>query len=327
MNNHNFQKICRELLEELPQKQREIISRRFALTTEREGGAGRETLESIGKRFGITRERVRQIEEDGFLKIKPKIAEYKNVFKYFNRYFKKCGGFEKEEILLEDLGGKKHGHQIYFLLAINDNFERFGESADLYSFWTINKNSLGSVENIINTLSDKLEKVGKSLGLRELGSFSNIKFLTAYLDISKKILKNSDGFYGLKNWPEIDPKGVKDKAYLVFKKLGKPLHFNEIAKLIDGSLIQTVHNELIKDPRFVLVGRGIYALKEWGYESGQVKDVIARILKGNSPLTQSEILEKVLKQRLVKENTILLNLSNKKIFLRNSQGKYKVLEI
>jgi len=132
----------------------------------------------------------------------------------------------------------------------------------------------------------------------------------------------------LLDWPEINPRGVKDKAYIVFKKIGKPLHFDEVARLIEGSLVQTVHNELIKDPRFVLVGRGIYALEEWGYFPGQVKDVILKILKEEGkPLTKEEILEKVRKQRLVKENTVFLNLSNKKHFLRNSQGKYEVKEI
>jgi len=98
--------------------------------------------------------------------------------------------------------------------------------------------------------------------------------------------------------------------------------------LLEGSLVQTVHNELIKDSRFVLVGRGIYALEEWGYYPGQVKDVILRVLREErKPITKEEILEKVLEQRLVKENTILLNLSNKKYFERDVQGKYKVKEI
>jgi len=318
----DYQKICQELLKELPQKQKDIIFRRFGL-----GSSQKETLEEIGQDFNITRERVRQIEEDGLLKIKPKVAAYKKVFQYFNQYFKKHGGLKKEEILLEDLGGKRYQAHIYFLLNINETFKKFSESANFYSFWAADKNSLESVEKNINNTLNRLKEVNKPLSLKELISFSNNKFLASYLEISKKILKNSDGLYGLREWPEINPKGVKDKAYLVFKKSKKPLHFNEIAGMIDGALAQTVHNELIKDPRFVLVGRGIYALKEWGYESGQVKDVIGKVLKENGPLTQGEILEKVLKQRLVKENTILLNLSNKKNFLKDSEGRYKVLEI
>jgi hypothetical protein len=320
--NLNYQKIYQELLNGLPRKQEEILLRRFGLK-----GGEKETLEAIGKDFSITRERVRQIEEDGFLKIKPKITAHQKAFQDFRQYFKKCGGLKKEEILLEELGGKKHQSQVYFLLTVSNDFERFGENADFYSFWSIDKKSLDSLKNIIGTIYGKLKKAGKPLSLKELSSSSNFKFLTNYLEISKKFLKNSDGLYGLRDWPEINPKGVKDRAYLVFKKIGKPLHFNEVAKLIEGALIQTVHNELIKDPRFVLIGRGIYALKEWGYEPGQVKDVIVKVLRENGPLTQGEILERVSKQRLVKENTILLNLSNKKNFLRDSQGKYKVLEI
>jgi len=326
MNNCNYQKICQELLKGLPQKQKDIISRRFGLNPPA-GGGRKETLEEIGQDFNITRERVRQIEEDGLLKIKPKAAAYKELFQHFNQYFKKHGGLRKEESLLQDLGGNRCQPHVYFLININGNFKKFSESSDFYSFWATNKDSLNSIEKKINNIVNNLKEAKKPLSLKELNSSSNNKLLASYLEISKKILKNSEGLYGLREWPEINPKGVKDKAYLVFRKIKKPLHFNEIAGLIEGSLAQTVHNELIKDPRFVLVGRGIYALKEWGYESGQVKDVITKVLKESGPLTQGEILEKVLKQRLVKENTILLNLSNKKNFLRDSEGKYKVLEV
>ena len=323
MKPFNYQKICRELLKDLPARQKEVISRRFGLN-----GTEKETLEFIGQSFGITRERVRQIEKDGFLKMKPKVAQYQKVFQFFAQYLKKCGGLKKEAILLEDLAGKKQKAQVYFLLTISGNFTRFGENEDFYSFWAVDKNSLDLAKKIIGTLFNKLKEAGKPLNLKELSSFLAFQgSILEYLEISKKILRNSEGLYGLRDWPEINPRGVKDKAYLVFKKMQKPLHFNEVAKLIEGALTQTVHNELIKDPRFVLVGRGVYALKEWGYEPGQVKDVISRILKTAGPLTQSEILERVFKQRLVKESTILLNLANKKYFLRNPQGKYQIREI
>jgi len=172
---------------------------------------------------------------------------------------------------------------------------------------------------------EKLKKQGRPLKLKDLknGTSPNLSFL----EISKKIQKNSEGLFGLREWPEINPKGVKDKAFLVFKKTQKPLHFVQVAQFIDSALPQTVHNELIKDPRFVLVGRGIYALKEWGYEQGQVKDVISKILKeARNPLSKEEILEKTLKQRLVKQNTVFLNLSNKKYFFRTGDGRYTIQE-
>ena len=108
------------------------------------------------------------------------------------------------------------------------------------------------------------------------------------------------------------------------KKKKKPLHFTAVAQGISqDALPQTVHNELIKDQRFVLVGRGLYALEEWGYSPGVVREVIAKEMKKvERPITREEVIKKVLLQRQVKPNTILLNLTNKKYFIKNSQGKY-----
>jgi len=119
---------------------------------------------------------------------------------------------------------------------------------------------------------------------------------------------------------------------LVFKKHGKPLHFTEVATLIDKlaynlpnkkTYPQTVHNELIKDGRFVLVGRGTYALAEWGYVPGTIKDIITKVLnEKNMPIHKDEIVEKVLAQRLVAKNTVLMNLNNKKNFEKDANENY-----
>ena len=324
----NYPKICQELLKDLPKKQKEVILRRFALST-RSRVKG-ETLESIGKDYGITRERVRQIEEDGISRIKPKLKKYQKVFQYFAKYLKSNGNLKKEDILLNQLGISKFQNQIFFLLTISDQFKRFSENKELHSFWAINPDSSTLAQKFINSVCNKLNKVSQPLPFKEavsLVSFqpSQKKAAASFLEISKVIQKNPEGLFGLKNWPEINPRGVKDRAFLVFKKEEKPLHFTEVTNLIGSALPQTVHNELIKDPRFVLVGRGIYALKEWGYEEGDVKDVILKTLKeSQKPMRKEEVLEKVLKQRLIKKNTILLNLSNRKYFLRDSQGKYTI---
>jgi len=327
----DYSKICVILLRTLPQKQKEVISRRFALEGKKseENKVRGETLESIGKSFKITRERVRQIERDGFSRLKPEARKYQKVFDYFYHYLKNKGGFQKEDILFTDLAGENLRGQIFFLLTLGEKFRRTVESKDFYPFWAINGNSLAFTKKTINLLSEKLKKAGKPVALKEITKFAALSpnVILSYLEISKRIRQSSEGLWGLSDWPEINPKGVKDKAYLVFKKQQKPLHFTDVAKLIEQALPQTVHNELIKDQRFILVGRGIYALREWGYERGVVKDVILKILKeARKPLSKEEILGKTLQQRLVKENTVLLNLSNKKYFLRTPEGHYTVQE-
>ena len=327
----NYSQICQSLIGILPTRQKEVISRRFALkggvrrkqtffSPRRWRSGERETLEAIGKDLGITRERVRQIERDAFLNLKAELKKYQKVFKYFKNSLQKTGNLKKEEPLLAELGDGESQNQIYFLLTLGEGFERFGETEDFYSLWTTDKASWTTAQKAIDAFYEKLKNTGKPLEVKEA-------LLPSYLEISKKIQKNAKGLYGLKDWPEINPRKIKDKAYLVLKESQKPLHFTQVAGLIDSSLPQTVHNELIKDPRFVLVGRGIYALKEWGYQEGQVRDVILNVLKtAGRPLKKEEILEKTLEQRLVKENTIFLNLSNKKYFLRNSEGRYTIKE-
>ena len=120
---------------------------------------------------------------------------------------------------------------------------------------------------------------------------------------------------------------MRDYAFLVIRKHGSPIHFREVAKQITTMFnkkahVATTHNELIKDPRFVLVGRGLYALAEWGYTPGVVRDVIRTVLEKNGPLSKEEVIDKVMKERYVKENTIVVNLQNPKYFRRDKDGKY-----
>ena len=151
-----------------------------------------------------------------------------------------------------------------------------------------------------------------------------------YLSVSRKFGINPFGDLGLSHWEEITPKTVRGKTYLILKKHGKPLHFKDIAEAINKinagkrpALPQTVHNELIKDARFVLVGRGIYGLAEHGFKSGVAQEVIYRTLKEKGPLHLKDIIDEVLKQRMLKENTIVLNLQNKKYFKKTGGRKIR----
>lgn len=315
----DYSKICASLIKDLPLKQKEIIERRFGLKTGK-----RETLEAIGQSFDLTRERIRQIERVALLSLKEKLKAHSAILKYFFDQIKKFGGLKKEESLLSQLGEGKYKAEIFFLLTLGEPFKRFAENKEFYAFWAIDQNSVLNAKKFINSVCERLKELNQPKKPEEFQNILSqpIEVINSYLEISKIIQKNSEGFYGFKNWPEINPKGVKNKAYLVFKKEKKPLHFRDVAKLIGPqTLPQTVHNELIKDPRFVLVGRGIYALKEWGYEEGQVKDIILNILKrAGRAMTKEEILKEVLKQRIVKESTILLNLSNKNYFIKTAEG-------
>jgi len=159
--------------------------------------------------------------------------------------------------------------------------------------------------------------------------YKNEEMAKRWLSLSKKISRNPLGEWGAAQSANIKAKGMRDFAYLTIRRHGSPMHFTEVAKSIQQLFdreahVATCHNELIKDKRFVLVGRGLYALSEWGYASGVVKDVIREIIKKHGALTKQEIIDKVLKERYVKENTIAVNLQNPKFFKKNKEGKYSL---
>jgi len=271
--------------------------------------------------------------------LKPKLEKYQKVFQYFSNQISDFGGLKKEDILLDSLGGPKFQNHTFFLLTLGKRFKRFSEDKNFYSLWAINPDSLNFAKKVLDSLYSRFTEVNRPLSFDEI--FKNIdpnlekpltpQALQSFLEASKKIQSGIDSQFGLKDWSEINPRGVRDRAYLIFKEEKKPLHFSEVTQLINNSeykkisqpsaLVQTVHNELIKDSRFVLVGRGLYALREWGYVPGVVKDIVSMILKEEKrPLTKEEIIKKVLKQRVVKVNTILINLN---YFPRTPDGKYK----
>ena len=328
------------------QRTREIINLRFGLQD-----GQRQTLEAIGQKYGITRERVRQVEEAAFSDFrKPTLLNlFKPAFRLIDNFLNQEGGLVKEERLLSSLTDMEHPHPmrggLFFILTLGQPYQRFVESDKFYSLWTNSPDGFNKANSFITNLVKELEEQEKPVPLnyvltylQETGALLPKKALFSYLDATKQIDQDNFGHFGLSKWPQVNPRGVRDKAYIIFKEQGHPLHFREVAQLINQSNLgvnlarlstrqarpQTVHNELIKDNRFVLVGRGTYALKEWGYQPGTVRQVVVQLLKENSPLFKEEILAQVLKTRLVKKNTVLINLQNREYFVRDEEGKYSL---
>jgi hypothetical protein len=337
-------KIINSALNGLSPRQREVVEGRFGL----KGGEG-ETLAAIGDRMGITRERVRQIENAALAVAKVNIAkddEALALLAKVKQYIAGKGGVAKKADVVAYAADLVKGigeNQIDFLSEASATFNAYREDDDYHPFYYVSEkdrqNAQAFVDGWTNFLKSKKEAALPEPTYRaELASFSKMKSIespvsASYLSITKQIHANRYGDVGLRDMPEINPKTIRDKIYLVLKKGGEPLHFETIAKKINEvkfddqvALAPTVHNELIKDERFVLVGRGMYGLQEHGYEPGTAREVIAKVLKGAGPMKATDIVTKVNSQRFFKENTILINLQNKVAFERMSDGRYRVRE-
>jgi len=330
--------VSKNLLVVLPGRSRDVVASRFGLGREPQ----KRTLESIGKQYGITRERVRQIENFALGTIKKSDAyeEEKAAFDEMRNFLASWGGILAEKDLLGTLAKDESAqNHLYFLLVLGDDFERRKEDEHFRHRWSIEKEVSEKVHQALHNLHQSLSKDDLTSEAEILSSFSKQlsdvpdeykrdEVLRKWLNLSKVIGKNQLEEWGLASSPNIRARGIRDYAYLVIRDHGSPLHFTEVAKAITKTFecpahVATCHNELIKDKeRFVLVGRGLYALTSWGYSNGVVREVIMNILKEHGSLSKDDLVQRVLKDRYVKENTIIVNLQNKKYFARDKNGNY-----
>lgn len=333
----NPKKATKKILLALSDRSKEVMERRYGLGKNN----SRMTLEAIGQYYGITRERVRQIENHSLAAIRKSkhYTEEKVVFEEIENLIHSLGGIITEQGLLNYISKDQSVQNcINFLLAVGLPFKKIKEDDDFRHRWYVDeelsKNVHLSLKKIYENLKDEdlvpeTEMIKAFMDhIKDLSEkLKDEEMIKRWLSISKKIGKNPLGEWGKTSSSNISAKGMRDYAFLVIRKHGSPMHFKEVAKIISEVFkrkahIATCHNELIKDSRFVLVGRGLYALSEWGYMSGVVKDVIRKILEKDGPLSKEEIIDKVMKERYVKENTVAVNLQNSKHFKKNKDGKY-----
>ncbi len=329
----------KRLLSSLPDRAREVLIYRYGLGSDTK----RMTLDSIGKKYGITRERVRQIENYGIANVR-KSEEYKQekaAFAEIEALLHSLGGIVVEDDFLGHVSKDKSlQNHVHFILVVGEPFRKLKEDDDFRHRWHVNEELAKQVESALRRLYSNLdnqqllpesEMVAKFLQHLEDVSerYKNQEVVKRWLAISKSIGKNALGDWGVADSSNIKTKGMRDYAFLVIRKHGSPIHFRDVAKQITQLFnkkahVATTHNELIKDPRFVLVGRGLYALAEWGYAPGVVRDVIRSVISKNGTLSKDEIIDKVMKERYVKENTIVVNLQNPKYFKKDKEGKYTI---
>ena len=346
----NAKNIIDNLLQVLSAKQKLVVSSRFGISS-----GEPKTLEAIGKSLNITRERVRQIEADAIktLRKSKRDEDQKRLIDMIEEIVAEKGGVVSNKTLAAEVferffnennisaSDERMTELLFFLAGLKKN----KSNKDTIDSWTsadFNKKYFNEVVSLLEKIFDESKKLHSSEDILKKIDHTDIseKFpqlrpehILNFLEVSKKFGKNVFSDWGKAKWPLISPRGVREKATLVLMKKRKPLHFRDIAKLIEEMKLsgkkvhpQTVHNELIRDKRFVLVGRGTYALREWGYEEGTVKDIIVSLLKvTGGALNRENIVNSVLKKRKVKKATIAVNLADKSMFEKVSGG-YKLKE-
>jgi DNA-binding phage protein len=321
------------------EREREIVARRFGLFDRRE------TLEQIGELLGITRERVRQLEKSVIARFKVlaeqgQLPHIKEIETALTRQLQQMGDAARINNLTAAVtaeNSKTDQSRVVFLATLCPHLSVVEEDDHYYqAIGLTNVRDVAEMKTSITKLAEAIARAGEPIAIADAArdaGLEDAKQATALASISKD-LATLNGRWGLVKWPMVNPKNIRDKIYVILKENGHHMHFNEIAAAIKDSdfkrkdvTTQAIHNELIKDKRFVLIGRGIYALKEWGYSKGTVADIITEVLRqAGEPLHRDEIVKRVLKSRFVKETTILLNLQGKTQFKRVAKATYELDE-
>ncbi|MCF7812102.1 hypothetical protein K9M59_00635 [Candidatus Gracilibacteria bacterium] len=332
----NFPELMDRLLGLLTEKEQDIIERRFSL-----GNKSKETLDKIGKSYSITRERVRQIESVAIKKLARISMDPSMRYIHDLAYsiLVEHGKVMAEDLLvsqmLKNLGGIKDIDPSAMKLAmrVSDKLIKQERNQFFRPFWRTKDVSLreikAAIKDIEKTLNKKKEVLSTEALSRALPQY-NKEMIHSLLFVSWGFLQTKEG-WGLKSWRFINPRSIKDKVLITLKEKGKPLHFTDIIHHVLNNFSgkkkvtpQAIHNELIRHKEFVLVGRGLYGLREWGLAAGTVCDVIKSVLREKgSPMKRQEIIEAVLKKRDIRLGTISLNLQKYPFFKRVGRAVYE----
>jgi len=317
--NSQLEKLVNSALANLTPRQKEVIRLRFGLRS------AAMTLAAIGEQYDITRERVRQIEAVALKNIgqQTQSPAFNSFRQTLVNYLKKFNGVRRHDLACQDL--KISGNKLCFL-ATSSNLCRYqAEDDNCYELWYLSENDLKKAQAFVNETVAAL-KAGRKIDHQD-------PVTANYLSLSKKFATSPYGDFGLAEWRAVNPKVSRDWAYLVLKKRAQPMHFTQLALAISKlrpdrrANPQTIHNELIKDKRFVLVGRGTYGLTEFGIIPGTAREVLVHFLKKHGPLPARDLVKLVMEQRVFKDKTLYLNLQNKKHFQRLGDGRYTIKEV
>lgn len=339
----NLQELLSNLFLVLTDKESSVIKKRYALQ-----GSSKQTLEKIGKHFNVTRERIRQIESIALSKLRRTVrtTQLDEVNALAKVIVQLNGGVMREDELITAClkqikdSATIDGAVLRLSFSIDNELVQGKRSNNFVSFWRLDSLSMKDIGLIVNNTVKILKKQKECMKDEEIisaiqslnlfdGRMPSSELITSCLKIDER-LRQIEAGWGLAEWRFVRPRSIRDKVEIILRKTGNPLHFMDIANHIREAgfdhknvTVQAVHNELIRYPEFVLVGRGLYALKEWGYESGTVADVIEKILIEHGPLSKKQIIAEVSRQRTVKLGTISLNLQKMPYFKRVGRAVYE----
>ncbi|MFC1625870.1 DNA-directed RNA polymerase subunit alpha C-terminal domain-containing protein [Patescibacteria group bacterium] len=322
----------------------DILKRRYGL-----GTGEKETLEEIGKSYGVTRERIRQIQKRAVKKIQHPSTKgrlqtiglveemmYKNgivlsdyeadslVPKYFDNTSYDGSSFLD---LLSDIGWVQKNRigdvNLYAPKNIISKTNISKLTDEIYDFIK-NEKKLIPIEVIITHFKEKYYDVVNNANLSQL----ILRLCRLDPRIEEK-LPNKLGLYS--SHPSV--RDWRNHMVDILSNENTPLHFTEICEEVNAILrlmgdkrldVRRVHSILIENVEFSHTGvRGTYGLTKWGLRKEMTPVLVEEILeKSGRPLHWRQIYNYVKKYKDTKEANILAILNSNEKFMKHGHGEY-----
>jgi hypothetical protein len=150
------QKITKKLISRLQERASDVIMNRFGLTAD----SKRKTLEEIGKKYNITRERVRQV-EDAAINLIKKSDVYKSeqaAFEELKQLMHKLGSVVSEKELLSYISKDQSiQNHVHFFLVLGDAFKKHREDDHFHARWSVDDVMANKVHEALKQLYASLK--------------------------------------------------------------------------------------------------------------------------------------------------------------------------
>lgn len=336
-------KIIEKVFSPLEDRTKEIMKLRYGLKDDHF-----HTLESIGNRFNITRERVRQIEQKTMKRLR-RLARRKIVSEYLEKlvaqfiipFIKQSYGIitrdeinvflskkysQKEEIQLSSsfLSKVYFDNRPFFtsfLTVVDDGVYAVDiPSKILYKQvieWAKRRLKIAKKPMALIALSDKILKDNLSYTDKATKYFTE-RFVKRCLLITKDIGRDKTDLFGLWEWDYFHPTRLKDMVKRTLFEVGESAHFTQITLLMNelypnkGPFKPHNINATLQrfNEIFVWIKPGVYGLKTWGLKRPPyVIDYLVKLLRqANKPLHIGYLNAEVLQVSNCRESSIQITL-------------------
>ncbi|MCL4358435.1 MAG: hypothetical protein M1505_01180 [Patescibacteria group bacterium] len=351
----NLSKTVDEVLSGLSEREGDIIRRRYGLVEPAE------SLQDIADDYNLTRERIRQIQARSLNSISAAIQKNPVVNQLNRTAAKQLGplALRREASLLQKLKEYYQFNQennlraSRFFLRQARQFQIYPEDDNFHAYFSQTEKNLNLARHILKRLLFKfLEEPTQVWSESKIYNFVLVEIkkhlnvnppeseIFGFIRIIKVLGKNPYSQFGLSNHILISPPSLKEKIRLIFEMEGQPLHFKTIHHKLNQFLdfkddflsdhwrkdysVESIHNQMILDPEVVLAGRGIYALKRWGYYNGETIELLKELVSRARRIEKEKLWCEVQKAKMISRTTFEIYIRRRDLFKLNGNEVERV---